>query len=61
MYQYITGFFIGIFVATKYDFEPYVTCFEKESIKFLNSIKKKNIIEEEPQQVPVKEEKKGWF
>ena len=36
MYQYITGFFIGIFVATKYDFEPYVTCFEKESIKFFN-------------------------
>ena len=47
MYQYITGFLLGIYSATKYNFEPYVTCFEKESIKFLNSIKKKHIADKE--------------
>ncbi len=60
MYQYAFGFLAGIFIATKYDFEPYVTCFEKESIKFLNSIKKKHKIED-GQEDCIKEEKKRWF
>ena len=53
MYQYVTGFVVGVYVGTRYDLSPYVNSTETGIRRFFKEIEKtKKRKEEEEHKTP---------